>query len=305
MPARLSASLPVGATAMPAARSGRRRRPPTRPCAAHPGERSRRHDDGHDGGRPTLADELRLARGLGRGSGRAAARAPGGGTACGASPPRSTPARPSRTPHHPFPTPTSKPRFSGSVWCAPRRSNSPSTLPLPSSRYCSEPAQARRTVFHERAARAAAPPRPPPRREPDPSITLGGPPRGGGRILRSARTLPASAALAARARRRRVWAAGLCSRARCGSPHAKHAQSRAQPGTLVFWVREALPAGRSIFTVFPPLLGTVWSVTWSVSLGLVGALRGRRAGRGPWTGTHLDRPRLPRKNGQNPVSGCY
>ena len=161
---------------------------------------------------------------------------------------------PSHTPHTPSPpTPTSKPRFSGSVWCAPRRSNSPSTLPLPSSRYCSEPAQARRTVFHERAARAAAPPRPPPRREPDPSITLGGPPRGGGRILRSARTLPASAALAARARRRRVWAAGLCSRARCGSPHAKHAQSRAQPGTLVFWVREALPAGGSIL----PNLGRV------------------------------------------------
>ena len=88
---------------------------------------------------------------------------------------------------------------------------------------------------------------------PDPSITLGGPPRGGGRILRSARTLPASAALAARARRRRVWAAGLCSRARCGSPHAKHAQSRAQPGTLVFWVREALPAGWSIFSALVPL----------------------------------------------------
>ena len=158
-------------------------------------------------------------------------------------------------PHHSPPTPTSKPRFSGSVWCAPRRSNSPSTLPLPSSRYCSEPAQARRTVFHERAARAAAPPRPPPRRDPTRASRSAGrrgaggvfcvrrapspprprsrPGRGGGAFGR-----PASAL---------ALAVGLWLTAR--EARAEPGKSRAQPGTLVFWVREALPAGGSILHV--------------------------------------------------------
>ena len=209
------------------ARSGRRRRRRTRPCAAHPGERSRRGAVttivATGGGKLWLTNSVWRAAWVAAQFERRRVRLE---EALRAARPHLDP-----RPHGPLAPPHSTHQQAallglGLVRAAQVELAEHLAAPLVAvlQRTCSS-TQNRLPRARCSCCSSSTPPASP---RPDPSITLGGPPRGGGRILRSARTLPASAALAARARRRRVWAAGLSELSRSLWLTAREA--RAEPG---------------------------------------------------------------------------